>query len=296
MCIPSCWEQGMPSRYEFDGVTPRNPLSGLDEIARGALRSYVYLLSTPNGLAFYVGRGGGTKAQGNERVLDHFNEAARCLKNRQEPPNDKVRTILETWKLKKPVEWHVVRYGLQPAEAVHVEGALIDVLRLKKRPALTNAVRGGGTQPSGILSAIDVRLLNAPAVNPAAPYPLVYVFEIGTALQGRAPYEAVRKTWPRHTSMSTVSIASPAIAVGLKNQISRVVCRVDRWSDPRGDGGMEFDGAVVDPHELLARNFKNVIGTSSGYWGWGNYLVVSFDGAGTFRVKRGSNQGVPHPC
>lgn len=150
--------------YEFEGVEPHNSIGFFDPHINAALRCYVYALRSPDGRIFYIGKGGGS-GDGNQRVFGHFAEAAAGLRKGVPPRSDKERVILETWKQGLPVNWFILRFGIDESTADEVEAALIDTLLLSNNGKLDNIDRGLRTY-RGILDAGEVAALGASLGSP----------------------------------------------------------------------------------------------------------------------------------
>lgn len=272
-----------------------------------ALGWYVYVLRDPlqAGRVFYVGKGGGSGA-GNARVLAHFEEARRALGAGSKPASAKVQRIHAIWAAGQKVEWEVVRRGLpDDRSAFHVEAALIDLLG---RDNLTNVQGGNMSDESSGLSSREVYRLAAPPVNPSRDYGLVLLFNIEKALNsgGRSPYDATRGWWA-----NTGPYEHATHAVGLVRGISVCVVEIERWLSleddvrQRGIVGVPTDYIGKDwekdqkrrgfegkpfiesgSHELLDKNYKEILSQVSGFWGYGNWIAVEFE-AGKAIIRRG---------
>ena len=246
------------------------------------LATCVYALADPRDKkVFYVGKGNG------DRLFAHFREAEDDNRS-----SSKVRRIREIWNEDQDVDWFILRWGIRPLNgdqtsdisAEEIEAAVIDCLAMSQNgPALND--QGGKRAGNGLLNSSEVRALGATAVNPNNHYPVVFVFPIQRALEeGRDPYEATRRAWTKSDLMK-----SGAIAVGLSGGISRGVFCTDDWEESEPDGSkMMFVGEELIDHELQNRNWAAVTAAAGGFWQYGGYLVVEFDGAGHFRFLRGS--------
>ena len=257
-----------------------------DSNITAALKCYVYVLRDPRDRkVFYVGKAG-ANGQGNQRVLDHFDEARAALKNSAQSRSPKVQRIIEIWSADEDVEWFIVRWGLDPTTAMHVEAAVIDVLEISQNGPTLNLIKGFGVNEHGILSSEEVySRFAAQLVNPPVPYERVFIFPIHNALkEDRAVYEATRRCWQLSTRFQVL----PAIAVGVANGISRGVFDIIGWKQGCEPSKWEFEGTNLNPHPLLNCNFYNIITNAMGYFQRGNYLIVEFDGNGNFRFLRGS--------
>lgn len=272
-----------------------------------ALGCYVYVLRDPldGDRVFYVGKGGGT-GTGNARVLAHFEEARLALAAGTRPTSQKIQRIHAIWAAGQKVEWEVIRYGLpDDKSAFHVEAALIDLLG---RDNLTNAQGGHHSDELGRLGSREVYRMAAPLVAPTRDYELVLLFNIERALRqgGRSAYDATRGWWAK-----TRPHEHATHAVGLVRGLSVCVVEIDRWLSLEDDARQRgFAGAPSDhigkdwekdkkrrgfegrsfiesgAHELLDRNYREILAQVSGYWGFGNWIAVEFK-AGKATIRRG---------
>ncbi len=130
-------------------------------------------------------------------------------------------------------------------------------------------------------------------VNPKTAYHKVFIFNIseGLRLHGSA-YEATRKAW-RYSPL----MKSGGVAVGLERGISRGVYVFADWekSPDNRPGGLQryvfhtnnrYDTQSGRDHELLNKDWRKITGMT-GYFNFGGYLVVEFDGRGRFRFLFG---------
>ncbi len=278
------------------------------------LGHYVYVLCDPrDSKVFYVGKAGGTKGLGNNRVFSHFDAAREVLNGNVRDMDQKTRRILEIWSADEQVSWYIVRHGLPNEEtALHVEAALIDVLSVSQNGPALNLVRGHGASLCGILTQDMVREFGAKPIAPLNRYSVIFIFPIQNAIaRGENVYEATRKAWAVSESLRD---EKDAVAVGVANGIAKGVFKVDGWKkyEPgvakaagtkNWDNGVAplcgkmrtknlwaFNGVPLEESELLAGDFSAVITTAMGYWQRGNYLVISIDqidGEMCFRFLRG---------
>lgn len=103
---------------------------------------YVYVLSTPEGEPFYVGKGIGN------RVFQHAKAALETAHK-----SDKIDTIRRILANNGDVQHTIVRHGMNEETAFHVESALIDYIGL---PELKNKVNGHHGNDIGIMSDADM--------------------------------------------------------------------------------------------------------------------------------------------
>ncbi len=141
--------------------------------------------------------------------------------------------------------------------------------------------------------------MSAEPVNPGMKITNVFVFPIHNALRGGAtPYNATRSAW--NVSGSHLSLKG-AYAVGLKNSVSLGSYEIERWVPVANSNRSEFlapdhpDVSAFQP--LLNKNWNNVLAVAKGFWQRGNFLIVEFNGAGEFRIIRGSQDTATwHRC
>jgi hypothetical protein len=267
-----------------------------DILQKERLGKYVYALRDPrNGNIFYVGQGI------NDRVFEHFNEADNCLNSsipfRQ--MSSKVIRILDIWNNNEDVEWVILAHNL-PTEnnnvADLIESAIFDGLSESQNGETLNEV---SPPNSSRLLPDDLEAMAAEFVNPATAYSNVFIFPIQNALtRGVNPYNATRTTWAVHANYQALN---PAYAVGLKNSISKGSFEIGSWTNVVGTTKQEFTSIghpnPVDFQPLLNKNWNNILAVAKGFWQRGNYLIIEFDGAGKFRIIRGSKDTTTwHNC
>lgn len=140
--------------------------------------------------------------------------------------------------------------------------------------------------------------MKAPLVSPTCAYPKVFVFQIQNALgDQREPYDAIRGDWRVNPPNRDLAVA--ALAVGVRDGISRIVCDVQDWFErPSGTGKFAFSGVVLAGHELLNKSFVNALSPARGFLRYGGgYTILDFDGEGGFRCLRGSSDSTQwHSC
>ncbi len=265
-----------------------NEYDELDGALIDLLGVYVYALRDPRDQKiFYVGKGGGQGASGNDRVLHHFMQARDALSSGESNPSAKVRRIIEIWSVGEDVEWFIVRHGLQNSDlAHHVEGALIDLLEVSQNGPTLNIQGGHQAATHGFLSRGDLESLKAQPVNPKRfVHRPIFVFPIQRALtSGRSVIDSTSGSWRVGVKFRQYQ---DAIAVGVSSGVSKGAFLIERWLP---DGRVyRFEGSELDDpnRELVGRNFLGVINKAKGFWQRGNYLVVEFDGSGKVKFLRG---------
>lgn len=259
-----------------NSVTSQNEQRRFDDVVKDRLGRYIYALCDPrDNKAFYIGQGTG------DRVFDHFKEAEASLKAGVFT-SSKIRRIVDIWANEEPVRWYIIAYKLGD-EIDKVESAVIDALGVSQNGPCLNANNGPG---STLLDPDAVKAFSAKLVDPVNSYQRVFIFHIRNALaENKDVYDATRGDWYVKESNQSV----PAYAVGIVNNISRGAFHIDGW-DPVVNKH-RFSGK---PHPSLeGLDWSQVIGKAKGYWQRGNYLVAEFDGAGRFRLLRGSGSEAP---
>lgn len=275
------------------GVQMKNQPWRFTRGADEALGFYVYALIDPrDSKVFYVGRGRGDAVRPSDRLFNHFQEALDAEEARV-PWSAKRRRISEIWADGLDVRWIVVRRALaSEQEASHVEAATIEALKLSQNGATLNAVRGAHVDVHGALDQDGVSGLGALPINPTEPC-RVAVFNVANALaEGRDPYDATRRAWDRPANMQILQVD---YAVGLSRGISRGVFSGLNWhADELLPGRLRFEANQHDEHPLLYRNWTNIT-EAQGWWRFGNYLIVEFDGQGSFCFIR-PDAAAMRPC
>ena len=136
-------------------------------------------------------------------------------------------------------------------------------------------------------------------VNPSRRYPLVFIFNIAKELKNRfLVYEATRKYWK---GIGKYQDEPDMVAVGLVNGIAEGVYRIDKWEksdNPKFSDRFEFTGHEDTDlsNEFFGKDFQRIIEPAKGYWQFGNWLAVEFDGNGFFRFIRPVRAQCNFPC
>jgi hypothetical protein len=257
-----------------------------DPIQKEKLGKYIYALRDPRDRKiFYVGQGQ------NDRVFDHFIESERCLKTSMpfKEMSSKVIRILDIWNNNEDVEWIILAHNLGTDSNIAdlIESGIFDVLSESQNGETLNEF---SPPNSSRLLPEDLDAMASEPVNPNLAYENVFIFPIQNALiQGRSPYDATRSVW---FVSSNNQALTPAYAVGLKHSISRGSYEISSWRSVEGTGKHEFQSKGHPKPEdylpLLNKNWNNIIAVAKGFWQRGNYLIVSFNGKGQFKMIRGS--------
>ena len=124
-------------------------------------------------------------------------------------------------------------------------------------------------------------------VSPSEAYEAVFLFSISKSKDVRTNYyEATRYAWPVGKTFRSLE---GAIALGIDAQSSIAGFTIDRWESMPEGKKYQFHGKKLPRgHELLGRNYSQVIASVLGFWQRGSGIVVQFDGRGRFRVLKGS--------
>lgn len=250
------------------------------------LNHYVYVLCDPleGGSVFYVGKGS------SDRVVQHLQVADKNIRcNKTGDESDKTVQIKKIWDAGLAVDWHIVCRNLENEdEAFRIEAALISCLNLVHKKQLTNEKQGNSGDQYGIWSPEDIARECAAFVSPKRSFRNIFIFNVGEEFQKeKDAYEATRKFWDVSDKWASIE---GCYAVGLVKGISVGAYKIRQWSEKNKNGRREFekdDTACDELDDLHHRNWNNIIKATKGYYGFGGWLVASFDGRGQFQIKRG---------
>lgn len=269
----------------FKHISSRNKEKrNFDEQEKNHIGRYIYALKDPrDSKIFYIGQGIGN------RMFDHFNEAEEVLKGNRAPTSKTLR-IIDIWDNDEDVDCFFITVKIpDEVTANKLESAAADAVSLSQNGPVLN---DNATPDSSLLTIEQLKDFACKPVNPTKPYTNVFVFPIHNALaEGRDVYDACRSAWT--IAEKHRNLASDSIAVALAGGIAKGAFRIRKWI-LRGDGKCEFEGESVE--DFCNSNFQRVINVAMGYWQRGNPLVVEFDGAGKFRIKRGSSNENWYSC
>jgi hypothetical protein len=265
------------------------------------LGHYVYALVDPkDDSVFYIGLAGGDEGKGNNRPDHHLDETKKALEdakgNHAKLKKEKHRTIADIWRRKQDPKLIIVRRNMNDRrEAIHVEAALIEILNHLKPSGifLTNVQNGHGIDDHSIITEENRSILLAEKVKPTSVIRNVWLFPIKNGLKNYgAAYEAIRGDWRIAKKFRT----SEDYAVGLENGISKIVIKIDEWSDKgiRDETKQSFNGRIIHDEEigmqLFEKDFSDVV-KNLGYWQRGNPVKVSFTPSNNFEIIRGRKNG-----
>jgi hypothetical protein len=214
--------------------TPPDPVDDTEffpPAVRAKLKSYVYLLVDPRtGRPFHVGHGR------DDRCFDHVRAAREGRRPARSDPAgeggehsvlDRIRQLEAAG---RPVRVEILRYGLDPDQALTVEAAAHDVLGLPGVPA-------GESQRA---SAAEVRALLTKRAKFKRPHQVVLlrVGPVGTD----ASYERARHGWRIGRRWVDVEAPrSPHWAAVVVGELVDSIYRLDHWdAAPPGSNGTPF--------------------------------------------------------
>ena len=135
---------------------------------------------------------------------------------------------------------------------------------------------------------------NNKPINPKHPCK-VFLFNIGTyTLERNDTYDATRKWWKIKEEYRNTS--EYEFAVGLVKGVSIGSYKLKRWKYDQ-----EYKKYVFDADEypdFIGFSWHKQIEPAKGFFGYGNYLIVEFNGNGKFKILRGSkdNKGQWFNC
>ncbi len=258
------------------------------------LGAYVYALIDPRyDEIFYIGLAGGLNDQGNNRPLGHLNEVVEAI-SKSLPLNAKQTKIKNIWDSKNLVKLAIVRHNLKREEAIHVEAALIDLLRMAKSTGeLTNIVRGHGRDKHSLLDEKNCMDFMASPVKPSNSIKNVWLFNISKAMErGESPFDATVGDWIISDKHCQLKEGEPQYAIGLSRGISRVVIQISKWMDA-SEKRKKIAGDNISLSEigveLFEKDFSRII-TDVGFWQRGRQIRVDLNSDGfhiTYGVKDG---------
>lgn len=251
-------------------------------IVKEKLGLYVYALRDPRDRKiFYVGKGK------DDRVFQHFNEAEKMASLSISQLSSKTLRILDIWNNEEDVEWLIIAHNVSDTDTAEIiESAAYDALGQSQNGEPVNE---NHTPRSSLLLPDDIEALSAQRINPSRPFETVFVFPVHNALNlGKDIYNATRAAWKVTPHFQKLD----SYAVGLQYSISKGSYKINDWQEIPGVNKHEFFAPNhPDPktvNELINSNWTRITAAAKGFWQRGNYIVVEFDGAGKFRVKRGS--------
>lgn len=281
-----------------------NNESGFDVLVNEALGSYVYVLQDPkDGVVFYIGKAGGKLSQGNQRVHSHFEEAREARKRKAEGCTDavseKVNKILAIWDRGDDVKWLIIRRNLRDEqEALNVEAAAIDLLKVSSAPNPLNIQVGHRASEHGMLDENGVKSLMAKNFDAEKiPKPIIgkviILFNIKNALKEEINkgdvYQAARKSWKMGTDIRNTA---GVIAIGVVDQISYGAWEISGWEKSKEHPNKwEFLKNDLSPDvsdSLIWKNFNKIISLAYGYWKQGNPIAFKINEVGQINFVRGS--------
>ena len=140
-------------------------------------------------------------------------------------------------------------------------------------------------------------------VNPNFPCKVI-VFNIKNSLYGlkglerRTPYEAARKYWEINEIHCDFEIYE--YSVGLVDGIAETAYKINSWFETKEKqyfGRYEFEGSETkESIQLKSVSWRKERDLCMGYFQFGGFLVVEFDGNGKFRMLKGTTNDQWHDC
>lgn len=177
---------------------------------------YVYRLIDPrNGETFYVGKGRGN------RVFHHVAASLRSedLEDDEDEMSTKLHRVRDISADGLEVIHIIQRHGMTSAEALHVEGALIDAF-----PGLSNLQNGHGNSDIGTMHAqAIIRKYAAPRLQPQ--HRIIFLTVTRSYIKERGPYEGCRGVW----RMSLKRAEHAEFVLPVMEGIVIGVYRPERW-------------------------------------------------------------------
>jgi len=141
------------------------------------------------------------------------------------------------------------------------------------------------------------------SVNPNFPCKVI-VFNIKKSLYGlknfskRPPYEAARKYWVINEKHRDCEIYE--YSVGLVDGVAETAYKINKWfptKEKQYIGKYEFEGSETkESIQLKSVSWRKERDLCMGYFQFGGFLVVEFDGNGKFRMLRGTKNDQWHDC
>lgn len=271
-----------------------------DELVEQKIGAYIYILIDPRfpQKPFYVGKGGGA-GKGNDRLVDHFNEARKHKLNGS--TDLKIKTIHDIWSSGLEVDWLVYpcKMANSPSDvAEYVEGCLIQYSNILWPQGLTNKNIGLGGR---FLTKRDIQELSAQSVKLADFDPdlidrPIMLFPIGKSHLKLGNFDtALRVSWKvsaRNRKIKNV------VAVGLIGSIAYHVIEVDNWkSVGKTNDRFEIEGRELVNSPLLNRDFGKILEHVMGYWKFGcggGGIIFKVDEIGSVQYLRGKPKNLPY--
>ena len=250
----------------------------IEEVATRHLGLYVYALIDPRDRKmFYVGKGSGS------RLLDHFDDTLRELEN-DELLSLKTRRIAEILCSGEDVEWRILSRNMESDMAAEIcEAAVIAGLECSLNGQLLNVQGGKHGNSHGMVTSSELVSLSAAPVHPNNSVS-VLLFPIQKALDaGLSEVDAVSSAW---RASSEIRDREDLFAVGLSGGIGRIARKIIGW-EPFDEQKWRMVLDDDEHDELLGHRFTAITSAASGFWQYGNYLGVNFDGQGKFQIFRG---------
>ena len=136
-------------------------------------------------------------------------------------------------------------------------------------------------------------------VNPKREYKTVFLANIKKSVKNSKDtdednntifYDALRKHW--HNVGEWIN-SNDMYAVGLFDNQSVYACKINEWhkyTDSDEGERYEFSGEPFLDSDLICKDWAQILEVVNGYWKWGNWIIVQFNGKGSFKILRGSKE------
>lgn len=211
------------------------------------MKYYVYALVDPSTYdVFYIGKGTGN------RIFHHESE---------ERDNEKNLAIAGIVNAGREVEKVIIRHGLSEEQALHVEAAIIDLMRYRQQ-RLTNIQGGYHSLDHGIQTVDEIESFYAVEEIQKEDFKHnAIVININQSYaKENSIYDATRGNWV----VSPNKLSSFSIAIAEYRGVFRAVFAIKNWEETdhlskRGTPRMRFDGTDVsyEPEYQIYMNKKN---------------------------------------
>ncbi len=199
---------------------------------------YVYILKDPrDSMIFYIGKGTGN------RVFQHVADDLASPS-----VSDKLNRIREIHNENLMVEHYILRHGISEEQALEIESACIDLLRLDN---LTNAIKGHNTWERGMKSVDEViQYYDAKVITITEPSIIININrQYRRFMTPQALYNATRSAWKVAAHRRKTS----KYAIASFHGLVREVFEIDRWNSI--NDRWEFTGKVAD--DLIRDKYLN---------------------------------------
>jgi hypothetical protein len=121
-------------------------------------------------------------------------------------------------------------------------------------------------------------------INPNHPCK-IFLLPIHRAIaKGESPYEATQKAW--RVAERYRDVSEYEFVAGLKGGISLTAYKIKKWICLPQSNKCKFEKDGEEISEFKEFTWHKQINAAKGYYGYGNHLMVEFDGKGKFKLIR----------